>query len=148
MPTRRVLKSVLHNFLGTYTSRYSEYDGYWLFGVLVGDLKNVQFDLFTEVESSAFLVDVARNLAVGRFTEQLCKARLDPSSVRKASIQIERLDGQVDGHVNGIECGGFKIRFHVAAETDTGRVFECKCVLFVAPHNAGIELQSLRAHRD
>ena len=35
MPTRRVIKSVLHNFLGTYTSRYSDYNGYWLFGFMV-----------------------------------------------------------------------------------------------------------------
>ena len=37
MATRRVIKSVLSNFLGTYVSRYSEYDGYLLFGFLVAD---------------------------------------------------------------------------------------------------------------
>jgi hypothetical protein len=139
---------VLHNFLGTYTSRYSEYNGYWLFGFLVGDLEDVQFDLLTEVASCDGVVEVARNLAVGRFAEQLCKAGLDPSLVREVSLQIERLDGQVKGRVNGNECGGFKIRFRASAGTDTGKLFECERVLFVAPHNADIELRSARAQTD
>ncbi len=28
------MKGVLHNFLGTLTSRYSDHRGYWLFGPL------------------------------------------------------------------------------------------------------------------
>ncbi len=35
---RRIIKAVLDNFLGTYTSRYSDFHGYWLFGFLVKDL--------------------------------------------------------------------------------------------------------------
>ena len=142
MPTRGVLRSVLHNFLGTYTSRYSEYDGFWLFGFLVGDLSIAKFDLLAEAGASEFVVDLSRNLAIERFAEQLCNAGLDPSLVRAASLQMERLHGQVEGHVNGITCGGFKVRFKVMAETDTGKVFERERVLFVAPHDAGVELQS------
>jgi hypothetical protein len=47
MATRRVIKSVLRNFLGTYTSRYSEIRGYWLFGFLVPDLGELHFDLLS-----------------------------------------------------------------------------------------------------
>ena len=35
MPTRNALKGVLAGFLGTYTSRNSDYRGYWLLGFLV-----------------------------------------------------------------------------------------------------------------
>ena len=35
IPARRHLKSVLAGFLGTYTSRYSDFQGYWLFGFIV-----------------------------------------------------------------------------------------------------------------
>ena len=35
MATADVIKSVLRNFLETFASRYTDYDGYWLFGFLV-----------------------------------------------------------------------------------------------------------------
>ena len=43
MPRRRTIKGVLDNFLGTYTSRYSDYDGYWLFGMVVGEVTDYWF---------------------------------------------------------------------------------------------------------
>jgi hypothetical protein len=48
MKPRRIIKGVLHNFLGTYTSRYSDYDGYWLFGMLVRDVEELSIDLLPE----------------------------------------------------------------------------------------------------
>ena len=42
---RRIIKGVLHNFIGTYTSRYSDYDGYWLFGMVVRDVAELRIDL-------------------------------------------------------------------------------------------------------
>ena len=35
---------MLHNFLGTVTSRYSEWHGYWLFGFVVSDLERLDHD--------------------------------------------------------------------------------------------------------
>jgi hypothetical protein len=32
MVTPRAIRGMLRNFLGTYTSQYSDYKGYWLFG--------------------------------------------------------------------------------------------------------------------
>jgi len=34
---RKAIKGVLHNFTETY-SRYSDYGGYWLFGVLLSEV--------------------------------------------------------------------------------------------------------------
>ena len=42
MPTRRVIKSVLRNLLGTLTSRYSDWHGYWLLGFVVKDLEPIE----------------------------------------------------------------------------------------------------------
>jgi len=36
------MTAVLKNFLGTYTSRYSDFQGYWLFGFLVPGLGSNQ----------------------------------------------------------------------------------------------------------
>lgn len=51
MARRRVIKSVLHNFLGTYISRYSDFRGYWLFGFLVSNRFDFEseFDLLRSV---------------------------------------------------------------------------------------------------
>lgn len=144
MTTSRVLRSVVYNFLGTYTSRNSDYRGYWLFGFLVGHLEKLQFDLTGDAESSDSAVVAAHKLAVKRFSEQLCKANVQPSVVRLASLRIERLDGQVTDRVNGRECSGFNIQFRVTVTSDTGKVFECERVLFVAPHDSLLEFRSGR----
>jgi hypothetical protein len=70
MTSRRVILGVLHNFLGTFTSRYSDFDGYWVFGFLVESMDAVRIDLLADVESanstpSGFI----RWLAVQRFSE-------------------------------------------------------------------------------
>jgi hypothetical protein len=46
MPGRRSITGVLCGFLGTYTSRYSDFDGYWIFGFLVAQVVDVKFDLW------------------------------------------------------------------------------------------------------
>ena len=45
MATRKALNSVVHNFLGTFVSRYSAFKGYWLFGFLVADDEPLRLDL-------------------------------------------------------------------------------------------------------
>ena len=45
MASRSVIKSVLWNFLGTYMSRYSDYDGYWLFGFLIEDMGELEINI-------------------------------------------------------------------------------------------------------
>ena len=45
MVSERAMKSVLHNFLETYTSRYSDYDGFWVFGFIVETMLPANIDL-------------------------------------------------------------------------------------------------------
>ena len=49
MTSRRVIPGVLHNFLGTFTSRYSDFNGYWIFGFLVEKMDSVRIDLLAEL---------------------------------------------------------------------------------------------------
>jgi hypothetical protein len=116
--TRRIIKSVLHNFLGTYTSRYSDFNGYWLFGFLVGDISQVAVDLlgadrYQEKNRAGFNrggalqrfvysfypypyphyayrspIAYAEWLAARRFAEQIGKAGLPPSWFREARLEI------------------------------------------------------------
>ena len=84
MPTavanRRVIKGVLDNFLGTYTSRYTDYEGYWLFGLLVADLGEVEFDLLAAGGSPDSPLGVAELAASLKFADQ--RRRRDWSPLR------------------------------------------------------------------
>ena len=83
MATRRVIKCVLGNFLGTYTSRYSDFGGYWLFGFLVADLAELQINLLgQDVSDPASPSGVAISSAVAKFDEQREKSQR-PRAKRK-----------------------------------------------------------------
>ncbi len=142
MPTRRVIKGVLHSFLGTYTSRYSDFGGYWLFGFLVNELVSEQFDLLSPPSGDqTSALAQARLIAAHRFFDQLRKARLDRSIVTEAILRMERLPKSTKCIGNGFARAGFDLRFTATAVTDLGHRFACEQIIFVAPHDPRIEFQ-------
>jgi hypothetical protein len=146
MPTRRILKSVLHNFLGTYTSRYSDYGGYWLFGFLTPDLQRIEFDLLANTAGACNSpVEFARNLAGKTFSDQLQKSGIAIDIIGEALLRIEKLPGVVAGLVNGQTSDGHSVRFLAIAKVDTGRIFERERVIFVADHDQRKEIRSTRS---
>src|SRR5688572_17083750 len=123
MPTRRILKSVWHNFLGTYTSRYSDYGGYWVFGFLIPNLESVEFDLLANKTCERNSpIEFARNLASKAFADQVNKSRIAIGVIKEARLRIEKLPGVVAGLVNGYPSDGHLIRFFATVKMDTGRV--------------------------
>src|SRR5262245_41981222 len=143
MPTRRVLRGVLGNFLGTYSSRYSTYNGFWLFGFLIEKLDRMEIDLLAVVGNLSDSPQRLRaiELAVQRFTDQLNKHGLNSSSIRDARLVIERLpdDGSLPGHHFR---GGYNLRFLASVTADNGKRFEKERSVFVAPHDPQRELAS------
>jgi hypothetical protein len=150
MATRRIIKSVLHNFLGTLSSRYSDWHGYWLFGFVVNDLERLDHDLLIPVAGSPDETPLAhiRSLATIKFLEQLSKARLDPIHIREATLILERLPERVEVQYNPYTdpytTSGYRVRFMVSAITDLGKVYECEQIVAVAPHDWTHESQSTR----
>jgi hypothetical protein len=144
MASSRVMRSVLWNMLGTYASRYSEFDGYWLFGFLVEDLGELRIDLRGAAPArSATPVEAATHLAIRRFQEQVTKSRLDPGQIRSASLVLRRLPGTVQGVVNEHACEGYRLRLAAEATMASGRRYEKeRTVLFVAPHDPSRERRS------
>ncbi len=142
----RILKGVLDHFLGTYTSRYSEYQGYWVFGQMLDQLESLQIDLLsrdkTEPESGP--TNAAGQIAVQRFQEQAAKAALSISRIQTAWLQIEKLPALVDGFVGDRICSGCNVRFVATAILKSGKKFERETTIFVAPHDRRIERQSNR----
>jgi hypothetical protein len=145
MATRRVIKGVLENFLGTYVSRRSDYGGYLLFGFLIGDFAELRINLLGQgVSDPDTPVGVAVLSAAARFEDQRQKAGLARPQLREAWLTIRRSPGSVWGSINGRPCAGFYFRFVAQAVMDDGKSYERERVVFIAPHNAGIELRSAR----
>lgn len=138
MPRRRAIRGLLDNFLGTYTSRYSDYHGYWLFGFLVG-LDPLEFDLLNggrHPRDSALAM--AEHRAVSAFREQAHKAGFTPSSFRQAHITITTLPGDITSQ-NHPKRIGHHVRLVATAVSEYGRTYEAKRAIFAAPHNPRLE---------
>jgi hypothetical protein len=134
---------VLGNFLGTYISRYSDFEGYWLFGFLIGDLTEFRIDLLVPIAGVAGTpLDVAVRSAAAKFEDQLRKAGLTRSQVREAWLELRKLPSPVEGSVNGHLCIGHRLLFAAGAVMESGRRFEREQNVFVAPHNAEVEWRS------
>jgi hypothetical protein len=145
MAKRNVIRGVLRNFLGTYTSRYTDYRGYWLFGFLVSDLGELDFDLLDQAESGLDTpLAVSKRLAAARFADQLRKAGLNPSRVREARLRIRRSPELTKCWVNGPARAGYNVAFRVLSLMDNGRAYECEHVVTVARHDPLIEQRSAR----
>jgi hypothetical protein len=140
------ISSVLHDFLGTYTSRYSDLDGYWLFGMLVDQPDALGIDLLHAEGRSvgATPVAFATRLAAEKFTEQIEKAGLSISRLRDARLSIVKSPVVTLGLVNGHVRPGHDVRFAAKAISQLGKTYERATSVFVAPHDPRVEQRSTR----
>jgi hypothetical protein len=143
---RRRLNGALHNFLATFTSRYSDYDGYWLFGFLLKDAEDLKIDLINPNSDSpsSTPLQVAANIARQKFQDQLAKAGLNISCARDAHVTITKLSEPRRGFVNGHVSDGHEVRCLATVVTDLGKTYHRQMNIFVAPHNPEIEFRSTR----
>ena len=147
MKQRRKIQGVLCNFLGTYTSRYSDYEGWWLFGFLANDIQQFKIDLLnpqiSNFEGKPLVFAVA--LAKRKFCEQMEKNGVSISWIREAHLEIEKLPQSKSGFVNGRASVGNDFTFAVQATSDCGKIYKTETTIFVAPHDPKIEGRSTRA---
>ena len=135
MARRKVIKSVLWNFLATYISRYTEYRGFWLFGFLVNDLGELEVDLLDQGKGGNGLktaLETSQQLAAAKFGAQFRKAGLEPSQIREARLRIGRSPHTTTCAVNGHPRAGYKVTFRASARMDNGREYDCNQTLVVA----------------
>lgn len=142
-----MIKGVLQNFLGTFMSRHSDFDGYWLFGFLVENLDQVKIDLLDSIQGDAVQTPLtfARQLAVQRFAEQMAKAGLPNSWFQEACLTISKQAQTALVRVNGQNSIGYNLKFLAEAITDLGKPYRVALSVFVAPHDPKVELRSVRA---
>jgi hypothetical protein len=147
MATRRALQGLLNSFLGTYVSRYSDHEGYLVFGQLAEGPGRLETNLLAALPAGP--CDSAEQAAVRiariRFREQTGKHDIDPSWIREASLTIERVGPLREGEVCGDTRPGFDVTFRASATTDLGRVYVADAAAFVAVHDPESEL---RRHPD
>lgn len=141
MPSQHHIRSVLSNFLGTFTARYSDYHGYWLFGFVVPLGEDLKFDLLASPQSGDSAWEYAQRLAVARFRDQLSKASLKRSLVIEASLSIRQVSEFYAMAFEEHTRDGWDISFCVDATMQNGRHYEKQRTVFVAPHDPQWELR-------
>ena len=132
----RRLGAVLHNFLATYTSRYSGRDGFWIFGFVIQELAKHEADLLAEGPAHDAVL-----LARSRFRDQLAKSRgIGPVTAATLIIEREQPAEQV---VNNAPRRGHMLSLTVRARAGTQEA-ERNIRIFVAPHDPQLEHRSYR----
>ncbi len=140
MASSRVIKGVLRSFLGTYSSRYTDYRGYWLFGFLVSELDELVVNLLSPgAVGPQPALATAQKLAATKFEDQVRKAGIRPAQIREAWLSMKRSPEAARGSVNDHPCAGWPVTFQAGALMDNDRRYEDKEVVFVAPHDPQVE---------
>ncbi len=144
--TRRAIKGALLNFLSTYASRNSDYDGYWLFGFIIAELPEMHIDLFVKPEDNPPTVplDAGVWMAKQQFWRQIRSAQVSFNQIREAKLWVTRqpeppprIYGRDDSH---------EFILHARVTTDRDVSIEEKITITVAPHDAQREIRSTRPH--
>ena len=146
MARRSAIDSVLHNFLGTYTSRYSEIDGYWLLGWIVKEVDRLHIDLMAISPMACGAsepLDVARTHAVRCFADQVEKAHV-ARWITRAELVIRRSDATGTAVIYPRQRTGWDVRFEATAISDVGNAYRRSVTVFVAAHDPGMESRSAR----
>jgi hypothetical protein len=74
----------------------------------------------------------------------MAKQRIPDSFVRSAFLEITKPAMQTEGCVNGHVTGGYELSFSARVESDLRTIYASKMSVFVAPHDADIEIRSVR----
>ncbi len=135
-----------HNFLGTLTSRYSDFGGYWVMGMVVDHLEHMTVDLLADSNADVEPTPLAAfvRMARERFRQQMGKQRIPGSLVRSGYLEITKPSTRTQGHVNGQVRPGYDVAFAARIESDRHTVYTSKTTVFVAPHDPAIESRSAR----
>jgi len=145
MARRREMKSVLCGFFGTFASRYSDHDGYWIFGFVISRLTSRTIDLLADDLAPTDPDFLLTPLARARFREQVEKHRLALSMLRCAELELRRLGPFGRPAVDFSITDGYELTMTLRVATDLGKAYGRWVTIFVAPHDPACEHQSRRA---
>jgi hypothetical protein len=134
------MTNVLRAFLGTYSSRHSDYHGYWVFGQIRPQLEGLQIDLLSDVDDASLAaVRFAQRLARRRFREQLDKAKLPVGRIISARLRVQAFGAGAFEWRGDFSREGGDYRFDAVAQMHSGRIYEASQQVFVALHDPAVE---------
>jgi hypothetical protein len=139
MPRRRAIKGVLAGFLGTFTSRYLDYRGYWLIGVVASELWSCNIDLLGQPPIGITPKAAFRRYAKQIFADQVSKSRIKVRYFAGAELKVTTNVEVVSGLVGGEMTEGHIVTFSATATMDNNRCYQCERAVFVAQHNSKLE---------
>jgi hypothetical protein len=146
MKVRRRLTGVLCGFLDAFVSRDSDYDGYWIFGLLVRDADVFSFDLLrasSNIDGSPVFAAAAQ-IAHSKFAKLLEKSRIPAEFVSEGKVVISKLELATLGLVNGRASNGHLYSLRAEATSDLGKQYTARKIIFIAPHDPSVEHRSTR----
>jgi hypothetical protein len=144
MKVRRRLTGVLYGFLDTFTSRYSDYDGYWIFGLLVREGDEVSLNLLhtnSNFEESV-IISAATGIARAKFNEIRQKFHIPAEFVSEGRVLVSKLEPATLGLVNGRTSKGHLYSVCAEATSDLGKKYTARKTIFIAPHDPAVEHRS------
>jgi hypothetical protein len=145
--TDRAIKGGPHSFLGAFTSRHTDIDGYWAFGILIDSLYELRVSLIEGESTKTAVLQSTISRAQDLFADQVRKYHVPSHHVLDAHFLSRRSGAQVNGLINGHSVRG-QIFLATATATMRGsKYYRCRQELFVAPNNPTIEMQSGRRIR-
>lgn len=143
---RKNLKNALQGFLGSFASRYSDYQGYWLLGQLAAtDLGGATFDLLVPEAIDSEVGSFARAHAVDLFRSQLDRCGVEATWVRSAGLEIRPTGASVTVRLGDHQAEGQRYCLTATAETDRGVVYRVERRVDIARHDPAREHRSNRA---
>lgn len=155
MPTRRVLKAVIDNFLSKVVSRNADLDGYWALGRMLRAMKasgalGTSIELVSEddapVPGSVFArLPAASPMLRQMFSDQIRRQRLPQEWVRSARLHLDfgpetRLETHALGEQGGeISLTAHRCRIALSCTDELGRVWSAEEEVWVWPTEPGVE---------
>ncbi len=134
----RTLRAVAPNFLSTFTSRYRDRDGWWLFGLAESSLDGITIDLLADAPGPDSAREQVVHDAIHQFRDQLQKQRVPLSLLVEATLQCRR--GDKDRRIAGEYVReGHDFIVIVYIKTTTGNEITRSKQLFVSPHDPHLE---------
>jgi hypothetical protein len=133
MPTHRAIKALLDNFLGTFSSRYSDHNGFWIFGLWVSEHDSLLIDLLSPQSSADSVSSSMANLAKSKFADQVTKAGFCPASFSMAQVSLARSADLVDGHAGNRPARGYRVTLTAQVVGASGREYSATCSFFAEP---------------
>jgi hypothetical protein len=137
----RTLRSVVPNYLSTFTSRYRDRDGWWLFGLAESSLDGLVVDLLSDAPHPVSPCKQVEHDAIYHFADQMRKHDVSPELLVKATLQCRR--GDAGRRMAGDYLrDGHAFTFTACVRTSNGHEIERNRRLFVSPHDPRLEGQA------